>query len=157
MFYVPFTVRSSILDVYQTKWTKKMFDLKWLVVSDEHVQTDLLLLSAGPPPMTWVNRSSAHEWEIGISVKPTRNVIMHDVPNFYFPPLPPYKIRASTFYSDNTLSFYLPFIHHRLSAGNLFTYQCQILNKVIRHITVSIKDGKQFMFEGIFFHFGIDV
>ena len=37
--------------------------------------------------MPWANRSSAHELQGGISVKPTRNVIMHDVPNFYFLPL----------------------------------------------------------------------
>ena len=51
------------------------------------MQKDLLLLSAGPPPMPWANRSSAHELEGGISVKPTQNVIVHDVPNFYFLPL----------------------------------------------------------------------
>ena len=61
-----------------------MFDLKWLIISDKYVQTDLLLLSAGPPPTPWANRSSAHELEGGISVKPTQNVIVHDVPNFYF-------------------------------------------------------------------------
>ena len=37
--------------------------------------------------MPWVNRSSAHEIEGVISVKPTQNVIVHDVPNFYFLPL----------------------------------------------------------------------
>ena len=51
------------------------------------MQTDLLLLSAGPPPMSWANRSSVHELEGGISVKLTQNVIVHDVPNFYFLPL----------------------------------------------------------------------
>ena len=79
-FYVPFTVISSILDIglYQTKWS---------VFSHENVQTDLLVLSAGPPSMPWANRSSPHELEGGISVKPTQNVIMHYVPNFYFFPL----------------------------------------------------------------------
>ena len=61
-----------------------MFDLKYLIISDEYVQTDLLLLSAGPPPTPWANRSSAHELEGGISVKPTQNVIVHDMTNFYF-------------------------------------------------------------------------
>ena len=37
--------------------------------------------------MPWANRSSAHELEGGISVKPTQTVIVHDVPNFYFLPL----------------------------------------------------------------------
>ena len=36
---------------------------------DKYVQADLLLLSAGPPPTPWANRSSAHELEGGISVK----------------------------------------------------------------------------------------
>ena len=53
-------------------------------MSDEYVQADFLLLSAGPPPTPWANRSSAHELEGGISVKPTQNVIVHDGPNFYF-------------------------------------------------------------------------
>ena len=61
-----------------------MFDLKYWIISDEYVQTDLLLLSAGPPLTPWANRSSAHELKGGISVKPTQNVIVHDVPNFYF-------------------------------------------------------------------------
>ena len=62
------------------------------------MQTDLLILSAGPPQMPWANGSSAHELEGGISVvKPTLNVSMHDVPNFYFlPPMLPYKIKAFT-------------------------------------------------------------
>ena len=48
--------------------------------------------------MSWVNRLSAHELEGGISVKPTWNVIMHDVPIFLFSsPLLPYKIKAFTF------------------------------------------------------------
>ena len=39
-------------------------------------QTDLLLLSTGPPPMPWANNSSsAHELEGVISVKPTQTVI----------------------------------------------------------------------------------
>ena len=33
--------------------------------------------------MSWVNRLSAHELEGRISVKPTWNVIMHDVPIFF--------------------------------------------------------------------------
>ena len=37
--------------------------------------------------MPCANRSSDHELEGGISVKPTQTVIVHDVPNFYFPPL----------------------------------------------------------------------
>ena len=56
------------------------------MISNENVQTDLLLLSAGPPPMPWANKSSAHEPDGGISVKPTQNVIVHYVPNFYFLP-----------------------------------------------------------------------
>ena len=64
-----------------------MLDLKLIIISNANVQTDLLLLSAGPPPMPWVNRSSAHELEGGISVKPTQNVIVHNVPIFYFLPL----------------------------------------------------------------------
>ena len=56
-------------------------------ISNENVQTDQLLLSTGPPPMPWANRSSAHELESGISVKPTQTVIVHKVPNFYFFPL----------------------------------------------------------------------
>ena len=36
--------------------------------------------------MPWANRSSAHELQGGISVKTTRNVIMHDEPNCYFLP-----------------------------------------------------------------------
>ena len=62
------------------------------------MQTDQLLLSAGPPPIPWANRSSAHELKDGIYIKATWNNIMHDVPNFYFlPPLLPYKMRAFTF------------------------------------------------------------
>ena len=60
-----------------------MLDLKLIIISNENVQTDLLLLSGGPPPMSWANRSSAHELEGGIFVKPTQTVIVHDVPNFY--------------------------------------------------------------------------
>ena len=37
--------------------------------------------------MPWANISSAHELEGGISVNPTQNVIVHDVPIFYFLPL----------------------------------------------------------------------
>ena len=44
-------------------------------------------MSAVPPPMPWANRSSAHELEGGISGKPTQNVVVDDVPNFYFLPL----------------------------------------------------------------------
>ena len=50
----------------------------------KNLQTDILLLPAGPPTMPWSNRSSAHELEGGISVKPTQNGIVHDVPNLYF-------------------------------------------------------------------------
>ena len=64
-----------------------MLDLKLIIISNENGQTDLLLLSAGHPPMPWVSRSSAHELEGGISVELTQNVIEHDVPNFNFPPL----------------------------------------------------------------------
>ena len=32
--------------------------------------------------MPWANRSSAHELEGGISIKPTQTIIIHDVPNF---------------------------------------------------------------------------
>ena len=49
--------------------------------------THLLLLSAVPPPMQWANRSSAHDLEGGIFVKSTQNVIVPDVPSFYFLPL----------------------------------------------------------------------
>ena len=55
-----------------------------MIISNENVQTDPLLLSAGHPPMSWANRSSAHELEGGISVKPTQIIIVHDVPNFSF-------------------------------------------------------------------------
>ena len=58
-----------------------------MIISNENVQTDLLLLSEGSFPMPWAKRSSAHKLEGGISVKPTQNVIVHDVPNFYFLPL----------------------------------------------------------------------
>ena len=63
-----------------------MFEIKRLIISYENVKTDLLL-SAGPLLMPWANRSFAHALEGGIFVKPTWNVIMHDVPNFYSPPL----------------------------------------------------------------------
>ena len=45
-----------------------MLALKLIIISDENVQTDLLLLSAGPPLIPWANRSSAHELEGVISV-----------------------------------------------------------------------------------------
>ena len=48
--------------------------------------THLLLLSAGPPLMPWANRSSAYDLEGGIFVKSTQNVIVPDVPSFYFLP-----------------------------------------------------------------------
>ena len=88
--------------------------------------------------MPWVNRSSAHELDGGISVKPTQTVIVHDVPNFYYLPLF-YLIQLGLLHFSQIahLSSYLPFIHHQLSAGNLFTCQCPILNYAIRHIAVS--------------------
>ena len=61
-----------------------MFHLMQFIISYEKVQTDLLILSTGFLPMQWANRSSAHELKGGISVKTTQNVIVHDVPNFYF-------------------------------------------------------------------------
>ena len=94
--------------------------------------------------MPWANRSSAHELEGGISVKPTQNVIVH--PLFY-------NIKLELLHS--VLSFYLLFIQHQLSAGNLYTCQCSILNYVVRHITVSTFRMKKNNCSKFFLNFGI--
>ena len=74
-----------------------MFDLKWLITSDENVQTNLVLLPAGLVSMPWaIIDHMLMNWMVTL-LSTTGNVIMHDVPNFSFSSqLPFHKIRAFT-------------------------------------------------------------
>ena len=105
-----------------------MLDLKLIIISNENVQTDLLLLSAGSPPILRVNDHLLMNCNVAFLSNLHRMLSCMMCLIFISPPPLLPIIRAFTFLSDSALSFYLPFIHHQLSAGNLFTCQCPILN-----------------------------